>query len=193
MVTEKLNVQSTSITGTVDVTSNRTFTISGYVNTSGGPVTTKVTQTIDFSNDQYFDITSTNYLQDISLGSSVSSTTTTSGGGLPTTVNTQTYKFPLTMDIHQFFASNGDLDQTTTADQTYSSALTTKVNNLVTYTSNQVNTGQHKDTVNFNTFINSNQSSAQQYNYWDSTAAAYVCDLAAVGNLLTYFSQGCAQ
>jgi hypothetical protein len=64
---------------------------------------------------------------------------------------------------------------------------------VVTYTSNQVNAGQHKDTVDFDTFINSNQSSAQQYNYWDSNAGAYVCDLAAAANLLTYFSSGCAQ
>jgi hypothetical protein len=193
VVTENLNVQPTSTTGTVDVTSNRTFTISGYVNTSGGPVTTKITQTINFSNNQYFNITSTNYLQDISLGSTVSSTTTTSGGGLPTTVNTQTYKFPLTLDIHQFFVSSGDLDQTTTADQTYISNLTTKVNNKITYTSSLTNTAQHKDTVDFNTGANSNQSGAQQYNYYDSTAAAYVCDLAAAGNVLTYFSPGCAQ
>jgi hypothetical protein len=193
VVTENLNVQPTFISGTVDVKSNRTFTISGYINTSGGPVTTKVSQTVNFSNDQYFDITSTKYVQDISLGSSVSSTTTTSGGGGPTTVNTQTYNFPLTLDLNEVVASNGDFVLTTTADQTYISSLTTKVNNKVTYTSSLTNTAQHKDTIDFNTFVNSKQSSAQQYNYYDSTAAAYVCDLAAVANLLTYFSPGCAQ
>jgi hypothetical protein len=193
VVTENLNVQPTYISGTVDVTSNRSFTISGYINTPGGAVTTKVAQTINFSNKQSFDITNTKFVQNISLGSTVSSTTTTSGGGAPTTVNTQTHKFPLTLDLNEFVASNGDVDLTTTADQTYSSALTTKVNNVVTYTSNQVNAGQHKDTVDFDTFINSNQSSAQQYNYWDSNAGAYVCDLAAAANLLTYFSSGCAQ
>ncbi len=193
VVTENLNVQPTFISGTVDVKSNRTFTISGYINTSGGPVTTKVTQTVNFSNDQYFNITSTKYVQDISLGSSVTSTTTTSGAGAPTTVNTQTYNFPLTLDLYEVVVSNGDFDLTTTADQTYISNLTTKVNNKITYTSSLTNTAQHKDTIDFNTFVNSNQSSAQQYNYYDSTAAAYVCDLAAAGNLLTYFSPGCAQ
>jgi hypothetical protein len=193
VITENLNVQPTFISGTVDVKSNRTFTISGYINTSGGPVTTKVSQTVNFSNDQYFDITSAKYIQNISLGSTVSSTITTSGGGAPTTVNTQTYKFPLTLDLNEFVASNGDTELTTTADQTYISSLTTKVNNKVTYTSSLTNTAQHKDTIDFNTFVNSKQSSAQQYNYYDSTAAAYVCDLAAVANLLTYFSPGCAQ
>jgi len=193
VVTEKLNVQPTSTTGTVDVVSNRTFTISGYVNTPGGAVTTKVNQTIDFFNNQYFDITNTVYEQYISLGSSVTSTTTISGGGGPTTVNTQTFNFPLTLDLDEVVKSGGDTYLTTTADQTYKSALTTKVNNVVTYTNSLSNTGQHVDTVNYNTFVNSNQSSAQQYNYYDSTGAAYLCDLTAAANVLTYFSSQCAQ
>jgi hypothetical protein len=41
-------------TGTVTVTSSRTFTIAGAVKTSHGTVRTEVTQTIDFSNAQRF-------------------------------------------------------------------------------------------------------------------------------------------
>jgi hypothetical protein len=193
VVTENLNVQPTSTTGTVNVTSNRSFTISGYVNTPSGPVTTKVNQTIDFFNKQYFDITNTVYVQDISLGSSVTATTTTSGGGGPTTVNTETFNFPLALDLNEVVKSDGDTYLTTTADQTYKSSVTTKVNNVVTYTNSLSNTGQHVDTVNYNTFVNSNQSSAQQYNYYDSTSAAYLCDLTAAANVLTYFSSQCAQ
>jgi hypothetical protein len=193
VVTENLSVQPTYTKGAVDVTSNRSFTISGYVNTPGGPVTTKVNQTVDFFNNQYFDITNTVYVQDISIGSSLTSTTTTSGGGGPTTVNTQTFNFPLTLDLNEVVKSNGDTYLTTTADQTYKSALTTKVNNVVTYTNSLSNTGQHVDTVNYNTFVNSNQSAAQQYNYYDSTGAAYLCDLTAAANVLTYFSSQCAQ
>jgi len=192
-VTENLNVQPTSITGTVDVTSNRNFVISGYANTSKGKVTTKVNQTINFANDQYFSINASHYIQDISLGSSVTATTTTSGGGAATTVETQTFKFPLTLNLYEFAASNGDTDLTTTADQNYTATVTTKQGSTVIYSSSMVNTGQHVDTIDFNTFLNSNQSSSQQYNYWDSTGAAYVCDLAAAANALTSFSAGCAQ
>ena len=71
--------------------------------------------------------------------------------------------------------------------------MTTKQGGTVTYTSNMVNTGQHLDTIDYNTFLNWNNSSSQQYNYWDSTGAAYICDLAAVANALTSFSPGCAQ
>jgi hypothetical protein len=193
VVTENLNVQPTFTKGTVDVTSNRSFTISGYVNTPAGPVTTKVAQTVNFFNNQFFDITSTVYAQDISLGSSVTSTTTTSGGGATTTVNTQTFNFPLTLNLNEVVKSDGDTYLTTTADQTYKSTVTTKQNNVVTYTNSLSNTGQHVDTVNYNTFVNSNQSSAQQYNYYDSTGAGYLCDLTAAANVLTYFSSQCAQ
>ena len=193
VVTENLNVQPTSTKGTVDVTSDRSFTISGYINTPGGPVTTKVAETVNFYNNQFFDITNTVYAQDISLGSTVTSTTTTSGGGAATTVNTQTFNFPLTLNLNEVVKSNGDTYLTTTADQTYYSTVTTKLNNVVTYTSSLSNTGQHVDTVNYNTFVNSNQSAAQQYNYYDSTGAAYLCDLTAAANVLTYFSSQCAQ
>jgi hypothetical protein len=59
VVTENLNVQPTSITGSVRVSSKYIFAISGYVNTSHGKVTTKVAQTVSFSNNQIFNITAT--------------------------------------------------------------------------------------------------------------------------------------
>jgi hypothetical protein len=192
-VAENLNVQPTSIKGTVDVTSDRSFAISGYVNGSSGKVTTKVAQTTTFFNNQYFSVTNTKFLQDIALGTTVSSTTTTSGGGAPTTVTSQLFNFPLTLDLTEFAASNGDTDLTTTAQQSYKFSVSTKQNNVVTYSSSLTNSGQHVDTIDFNTSGNSKQSASQQYNYYDSTGAAYLCDIAAVANVLTYFSSGCAQ
>lgn len=197
VVTEKLNVQSTSITGTVDVSSIRSFVISGYANTSSGKVTTKVSQSVNFYNNQAFDISNTVYAQDITLGSSLSSTTTTSGGGAPTTVSTQTFDFPLALDIDEVTKSNGNINVTTTVKQTYNTALTSRQNSVVIYSSSNVNTAQHADTLEYdsagNFLGNTAQSGAQQYNYWDSTGAAYVCDLTAAANALTYFSSGCAQ
>lgn len=193
VVTENLNVQAAYIRGTVDVDSKRSFSISGYANTSKGKVTTTVSQSVNFFNNQYFDITASVYKEYITLGSSVSSTTTTSGGGAATTVESQTFNFPMTLNLYEFFASNGDVDLTTTADQNYTATVSTKTGGAVTYTSSLINTGQHQDTVDFNTGLNSNQSSAQQYNYWDSTSAGYACDLAAVANVLTAFSPSCNQ
>jgi hypothetical protein len=192
VVTENLNVQSTFTKGTVDLKSNRNFVISGYVNTSHGKVTTKIAQNVNFFNNQYYDITSTLYLENISLGSSVWSTTTTWGGG-ETTVTSQSFNFPMTMDLNEFVASSGDTDLTTKASQTYESFVTTWKNNWPIYSSFQSNTGQHEDTVDFNTSLNTNQSASQQYFSWDSTTKPYFCAISAKANLLTAFSPGCAK
>jgi hypothetical protein len=197
VVTENLNVQPTFIRGKVAVSSKRNFVISGYANTSRGKVTTKVAQSVDFSNTQGFNITGNQYVQDISVVSGLSSTTTTSGGGAATTVTTKSYDFPLTMDISEVVLANGNINQTTNTTQNYQSSVKMVQKNNVTFSSSLVNSGQHIDTLeldsSFNLLGNSGQSSSQQYNYSDSTNTSYVCDLAAVANVLTYFSPGCAQ
>jgi len=192
VVTENLNVQPTVTKGTVDLKSNRSFTISGYVNTSHGKVTTKVAQNVNFFNNQYYDITSTLYLENISLGSSVWSTTTTSSGG-ETTVTSQSFNFPLVMDLDEVVETSGDVVLTTKATQTYESFATKWKNNWPISSSFASNTGRHVDTVDFTTFLNSNQSAEQQYFSWDSDSAPYFCSISAKANLLTAFSPGCAK
>jgi hypothetical protein len=97
------------------------------------------------------------------------------------------------LNLYEFIESNGDIGLTTKADQTYNMAVTTKQNNKITFSSSLSNAGQHLDTVDFNTGINSKNSSSQQYNYFDSTSAGYACSIAAVANALTFFSSGCSQ
>ncbi|MFZ0535797.1 MAG: peptide-N4-asparagine amidase [Candidatus Sulfotelmatobacter sp.] len=197
VVTEKLNVQPTSIKGTVDVTSRRSFVISGYVNTSHGKVTTKVSQTVGFYNDQNFNITGNQYVQDILQNTTINSNTTVSQAGSPSTVYNQNYTFPLTVNISEVFLSNGNINQKTNAKQTYQQTNTTTQSGTVTYFSSLENAGQHLDTLeldsSFNLLGNTGQSSAQQYNYFDSTGAAYDCAIAAASNLLTAYSPGCKQ
>ncbi|MGC2649035.1 MAG: peptide-N4-asparagine amidase [Candidatus Sulfotelmatobacter sp.] len=197
VVTEKLNVQPTSIKGTVDVTSRRSFVISGYVNTSHGKVTTKVSQTVGFYNDQNFNITGNQYVQDILQNTTINSNTTVSQAGSPSTVYNQNYTFPLTVNISEVFLSNGNINQKTNAKQTYQQTNTTTQSGTMTYFSSLENAGQHLDTLeldsSFNLLGNTGQSSAQQYNYFDSTGAAYDCAIAAASNLLTAYSPGCKQ
>ncbi len=197
VVTENLNVQSTSITGSVDVISKRSFAITGYVNTSHGKVTTKVAQTVNFYNDQYFNITATKYVQDITQGTTLSSNTTVTQTGVATVVGYQDYTFPLTVDIYENVLTNGDINVTTNAKQTYQLSTNTKQAGTVTYSSFLENAGQHVDTIeydsSFNFLGNTGQSASQQYNSYDSTGAAYDCALAAAANVLTSFSPGCAQ
>jgi hypothetical protein len=197
LVTENLNVQPASIKGTVEVTSRRNFAISGYVNTSHGKVTTKVAQTVSFYNNQYFSITGKTYLQDISQGTTVNSYTSVSQPGGANIIYNQNYVFPLTVDISLAFLTNGNINQTTNAKQIYQQTARTTQAGKVTYSSFLENAGQHVDTLelnsSFNLLGNKGQSSAQQYNYYDSTGAAYDCAISAAANALTAYSPGCSQ
>jgi len=194
VVTENLNVQPSATTGTVDVSSKRSFEISGYVNTAKGPVTTRVQQTVNFSNNQYFNITGSAYVQDISQATQITSETKTSGGGVPTKFTNQSYNFPLTVDISLAFLANGNINQTTTADQLYQATASTVQTGKVTYGSSVSNAAQHTDTLeldsSFNIIGNMGQTGEQQYNSVDSTGATYSCSLMAA-NVLTAFSPGC--
>jgi hypothetical protein len=196
VVTENLNVQPTFTQGTVDVSSKRSFTISGYVNTSHGKVTTTVTQTANFSNDQYFDITATKFVQNIQQGTTLNSSSTTAQSGMPNVVANQNYSFPLVVNIAQLTQSSGDVAQTTKIKQTYQLTTNTKQAGSVTYSTSLLNTGQHADTLlfdsSFNLLGNTNQTSSQDYDSSDSTGAAYSCDISAAGNKLTAVSSGCA-
>jgi hypothetical protein len=196
-VNVNLNVQPTYIDGTVDVSSSHNFVISGYVNTSKGKVTTKVAQNIHFTNNQYFDINNTKYVQNIKQSTTINSNTTTSQPGVPTVVENQNYTWPFVVDYSSVTLANGDSNATTTADQTYQLTTTDTQSGAITYYSYVLNTGQHTDTLEFDSsgnFIgNTGMTSAQQYNSYDSTGAAYLCDISAAANALTYFSAGCAQ
>ncbi|MFY9980323.1 MAG: peptide-N4-asparagine amidase [Candidatus Sulfotelmatobacter sp.] len=197
VVTENLKVEPTYINGNVLVTSNRNFVISGYANTSHGKITTQVSQAVKFASNQYFKINSTQYLQDISQTSQLTSTTTTSGGDVPQQVSTQTFTFPLSLEINELTQANGDIYQTTTASQDYTATVNATTGGRTSYTSSMVNTAQHQDTLEFdssyNILGNTGQSAAQQYNYSDSTGFSYQCDLSAAANVLTAFSPTCAR
>jgi hypothetical protein len=196
-VTEKLNVQPASTTGTVGISSNRSFEISGFINTARGPVTTRVRQSINFSNNQYFNINGSAYVQNISQVSQVTSEVKTSGAGSPTKFTNQTFNFPLKLDISLAYLSNGNINQTTTAHQLYQAMDSTVQRGKIVYASAVSNSAQHTDTLefdsSFNLLGNTGQSGAQQFYSVDSTGKTYACSLSAAANVLTAFSPGCAQ
>lgn len=195
VVTENLKVGNT-ITGTVKVVSNRNFTLSGYVNTSHGKVTTTINQAIGFANSQTFNITSTVFVQDITQTSNVNSITTVATPGQPNVINTRKLQFPITMDISQVVQPNGDINQTTKSWQTYGSQSTTTQNSVQTYLNLFTNAVSSQDTVTFNSsqvLGNSNQASSQLYSNSDSNGVNQLCILTAANNALTSFSPTCSQ
>jgi len=195
VVTENLNAGS-SITGTVKVASNRSFVLSGYVNTSHGKVTTTISQAVNFTNNQSFDISNTVYVQNIMQSSSVNSTTTVAAAGQPTVSYVRNFRFPLNLDISQVVLSNGGLNQTTKAWQTYGVQRLTRQGGVVTYIGALTNTGLHQDTLefdsSFNLIGNTNQSASQSYYQTDTTGLNLSCDIQAANNVLTNYSPTCA-
>ncbi len=195
VVTENLNVGNT-INGTVKVASNRHFVLSGYVNTSHGKVTTTISEGVNFVNSQHFNITDTIYTQNITQNSTVNSTTTVATTGQPTVTYTHNFQFPLTLDISQVAQSNGNLNQTTKAWQTFDEQKLTQQKGVFTYVGLLTNAGQHQDTLifdsNFNLVGNTNQSESQLFNATNSTGLNQYCTLSAANNALTAFSSSCS-
>ena len=112
------NANST-YTGTVTVGSNRSFTISGWVNTSHGRVETTVDQRVDFLSRQEFDVdpvTSSPDIQNAQQTSTLDSTVTTRGGWFAGIVHKR-FSYPLNIDFSYMVNADGSLTQTTTVDQ----------------------------------------------------------------------------
>ena len=196
VVTENIKAGN-SVTGHVHVGSIRNYTLSGYVNTSHGKVTTSISNNVNFSNGQSFIINNNEYVQNITQTSSASSTTTVSTAGKPSVVTTKSFQFPLTLDFSQAVTSSGGVNQTTAVWQTYDLQQTSKQSGVLTYTSLLTNAANHQDTLefdsSFNLIGNTNQSATQLFNNTDSAGTNQVCTIAAAANVLTSFSKTCVQ
>jgi hypothetical protein len=82
--------------GTVDTRSRTDYTISGYVNTSSGNVTTTIKGSSHFVNEASFDYTANKYVQLVIQNTHFDTTTTTQAGAQQTTV-TNSFFYPLTV------------------------------------------------------------------------------------------------
>ncbi len=198
-ITESLNVSPNGdVSGKVNTGSTHNFTISGYVNTSSGPVTTTLAQTINFSNLQKFTINGNTYEQDITQGTNIDSTTTVvdSAG---THVNDVSTAWPMSMDIVLLFNPDGSGTQTTTVNQNYAAQAKGTLNGNVVSFSVLNNSVTPTDALDFNSSFqitgNQNQSSAQNYYDYDISGYCYSKSLTAANNILTSITsgQGCTK
>ena len=112
-------------TGTITVGSNRSFTISGWVNTSQGRIETTVDQTVDFLSTQEFNVNASADVQNAQQTSTLDSTVTTTGGPFAGIIKKQ-FSYPL--NIKYSFLSN--------PDGTYSQIVSSDQQDLVNTLSN---------------------------------------------------------
>ena len=194
IITENIHTATNgNIQGTVNTKASHNFTISGYVNTSFGPVTTTVDQNINFSNLQSFKVFPLLYEQDINQNTTIHSLVTTHNAG-GTFTNTVDHFWPLKLNITLLFNSDGSGTQATTIDQYYERDQEARHNGQATSFSLIRNRVTPTDTLVFAPgFVvtgNQNQSSAQNYFSANSTGYCYSRIITANTGVLTSVTDG---
>jgi hypothetical protein len=197
-ITENLHTGSSgNVNGTVNTVASHNFQISGYINTSEGPVTTTVAQDIKFSNLQSFKVPEdgASYVQNIKQDTTIKSVVTTknAGGTFRDTVN---YNWPITVDITALYNSNGTAVQATAINQYFDREEENTRNGQTTSFSLLENRVTPTDTLFLivspccTTTGNQNQSSAQNFFASDSSGYCYSENLTAANNVLTGITNG---
>jgi hypothetical protein len=183
VVTENLQGTDT-VTGTINVISNRNYKIAGYVSTSHGKVSTSVSQQQKFSGDQTIDFDTVNASildQNTSVQTSLSSTTTVSSDA-GTTVTRDNFSFPITVDFI-FPVSTSRFGFTVATGQKYHTSQQVLRDGSLVHATSVTDSANASDV--------SPASSWQTYASTDSDGASYNCHIATANNTLTAVSHGC--
>jgi hypothetical protein len=182
---------SGNITGTVSVSAVRAYTIRGVAETSHGRIESKVESKIEFANTQTFDITATQYVQDVNQSTTAySKSTATDASG--TVKSAQTYRsFPLALDYVETGNADGSFDITTTArqehsvDETVATGATTTP--AATSTVREILSASDTLLINASGALtgNKDQATTQSYLAEDSSGSCYSREIAAASGVLT--------
>ncbi len=189
VVSENLNTDSSgNITGSVGVSSARSYSISGWTTTSHGRVETTVNGNVSFSNNQKFTINSTQYVQDIAQYTTMDVSTTSKQGFL-STVDAKHYSYPFTFLYDQEVASDGSFSVLSTSDQVYRVKDDKSLGFLPLFHSAESNQVSSTDTLLFDASGHvigpSNASSTQTYKASNTLGYCYGRKLVSASNKLT--------
>lgn len=182
---------SGNATGTVSVKATHPVSLVGYVNTSKGRITTHVTQNVAFSNVQRIIVSPSQYAQNIKQQTTVTSNTTTRGGG-HTYKNQTQWLYPLNLKYNYVAGSGSTATQTAEVQQTKSGNGLVETHRRTTSWS-LLNTVQSKDTLNFTPsgFYPSGGKSRQQYKSMGIDGFCWNEVLTSLNYVLTGKTQGC--
>jgi hypothetical protein len=103
-------------TGSILVTSQREFAISGYVDTSHGRVLTTLEQRISYSNRQEFDVNPGTDIQNVQQSTRIDARVSTRTGEREE-ASERHLSYPLSIDFSYVVNPDGSVTQTTRADQ----------------------------------------------------------------------------
>jgi hypothetical protein len=195
-VVQNLSTDSSgTTTGTIDVGSNRTFSITGYVNTSHGRVETTVAQKVNFLSAQIFDVNVANgpEIQNVVQTSTVDSETTTRDGFL-VEKTTKHISFPLTLDFSFVNNPNGTFTQVVSVDQQDHHNEARIRDGFPVFRSNTHEQVNSTDTLQFNADFSISApgvgSSSASFRSNDSLGDCYSRSLTAANQKLTSVTDG---
>ncbi len=191
---------SGDITGTVGVSAVRDYTIRGFANTSHGRVESKVQASIKFTNTQTFDITASNYVQNVNQATAVYAKSSSVGAGGATQSTENFQSFPLVLNYAQIGNADGSFDVTTTARQqrtadetSITAPAATGVAPLEASASSR-NVVSAADTLLFDAggalTGRKNQATTQSFFAEDSSGLCFSRDIAAASGVLTSVADG---
>jgi hypothetical protein len=118
-IVQNVTNQNGTISATIDTSDERSFTIAGTVTGSTGEIVNTLTQTSKFRNNQQFQVSATNFVQNIQQTTDIFVNKTSVGPAGVTTENTE-FHYPLSVDISEATTSTGGFTQTTSIDQKFS-------------------------------------------------------------------------
>lgn len=194
-IKENIKNNGTSVTGTLSVSSNRGFTVSGYVNTSHGRVRTDVAQNISFSNGQKYNVATDGSVYDQTLQQKttiVSQTTTKSTQGVQ--LDSKLVSWPLTLNFAYNAYNDGSQKQATSITQGLSKGEIV-IKNGVPVSSILLNISESPtDTLLIDpngVVTTQGQANNEHYTYVDSSGTCWDRTVKANGGTLTSFKDGC--
>jgi hypothetical protein len=146
VVTEHVKIGKTGASGTILVTASHPVSLNGYVNTSQGRVSTRVRQSVSFSNLQDINFSSTQSLQVIKQQTTITSNAVTRSNGRTMRAQSRsTYPLNLT---YNYVVSGSTATQKASVLQTNSGSGLNQTRNRSASWS-LLNTVQSSDTLNF--------------------------------------------
>jgi hypothetical protein len=187
-----------SVTGTVMVTSSRSFEVGGFVKTSHGKIQTDIRQNINFSSVQTFDVNASSAtglpdIQNINQKTTLSSSTSRHGEGPEENIFVHA-EYPLLLDYSLLANPDGTLSLTTSINQQLTRGELDSIGNHPVGFSFLSRSDTPQDTLlldsSFNTTGTQGQSSTEKYFYIDSTGVCYSRAISAASGLLTAVNDG---
>ena len=172
--------------GSVVITSERQYEITGYVMTSHGIVETTVRQALSFSNAQNFTINAGNFIQDLSQSTTVNSKTITRGI-LSVTEDERKLSYPLTIHFGETVNADGSFSVSTIAKQKFQVEDVRRFDGLTLSSEETSNGVSTADTLSFNSAgARTGNTGASSQDYFSSSPGrCYSRVLTSVNNALT--------